>query len=132
MSAALVVVDDVTTIVNLRVDDHPNPLAELARLLRSSSAFRAYFRATDALFAGQSAKALSEIEDALAVLPENENLRFVRAVALLFNGRVEEARTEMRALVATRSTWITIVESFASKGVLPLPPDLDVDSFLRP
>jgi uncharacterized Ntn-hydrolase superfamily protein len=40
-SAALLVVDGTSTVVDLRVDDHPESLAELTRLLRSNDAFRA-------------------------------------------------------------------------------------------
>jgi Flp pilus assembly protein TadD len=101
-------------------------------LLRSNDAFRAYFRARDALFAGQSAEALAEIERAITILPDDENIRFLRAGALLFNNRVAAAQSEIRALIARRPAWQTIIESLASKGLLALPPDLDVDSFLRP
>jgi len=100
--------------------------------LRSNDAFRAYFRARDALFAGQSAEALAEIERAVTILPDDENIRFLRAGALLFNNRVAAAQSEIRALIARRPAWQTIIESLASKGLLALPPDLDVDSFLGP
>ena len=132
MSASLLVVDATTTVADLRVDDHPEPLVELTRLLRSNDAFRAYIRARDALLAGQSAEALAEIERAVTIRPDDENIRFLRAGALLFNNRVAAAQSEIRALIARRPAWQTIIESLASKGLLALPPDLDVDSFLRP
>jgi hypothetical protein len=50
----------------------------------------------------------------------------------LFNNRVAAAQSEIHALIAKRPAWQTIVESLASKGLLALPPDLDVVSFLRP
>jgi hypothetical protein len=131
-SAALLVVDGTSTVVDLRVDDHPESLAELTRLLRSNDAFRAYLRARDALFASQSAEAMAEIERAVTILPDDENIRFLHAGALLFNNRVAAAQSEIRALIAKRPAWQTIIESLASKGLLALPPDLDVDSFLRP
>lgn len=130
MSAALVVVDDNGPIVDLRVDDHPDPISELTRLLDASRAFRAYFRATDALFGGQPDVARSEVEHALALRPGDENMRFLRAGALLFSGRPDEAQAELQSLIAQRPSWRTVVESFAAKGLLVVPDSVDVETFL--
>jgi len=38
---------------------------------------------------------------------------------------------EMRKLVADRRSWETIVRSFAAKGLLALPPEVDLESMLH-
>jgi uncharacterized Ntn-hydrolase superfamily protein len=138
MSAALVVVDGAPTDdaharpkVDLRVDDHPRPLDELSRLARVATAFRGFNRASDALFGGRADEGLREIDAALVVLPDDENLRFLRAGALVFCGRTDEAAEVTRKLVAARPSWATIIRSFATKGLLPVPAGVDVESLVR-
>src|SRR4051794_15013028 len=132
MSAALLIVDGTPSAdgpgvptLSLRVDDHPRPLEELARLAEVARAFHSFGKATDAMFSGRADDALREIDAALAILPEDENLRFLRAGALLFCGRIDEARVEIQQLVRGRASWATIVRSFAAKRLLPVPSDLD-------
>ncbi len=138
MSAALLVVDgnpngDVHAMpkVDLRVDDHPRPLDELRDLRRTAVAFRGFGAASNALMSGQAEEALREIDAALVILPDDENLRFLRAGALVFCGRGEEAGAITRRLVAGRPSWATIIRSFATKGLLPVPPEADIDSMLQ-
>jgi uncharacterized Ntn-hydrolase superfamily protein len=138
MSAALVVVDAEAigdqpgrATIDLRVDDHRDPLDELARLVRVADAFRGYGRGTDSLLGGDPDGALRELEAALELLPDDENLQFLYSGALIFSGRIDEGQTITRKLVAARPSWETIIRSFASKGLLPLPDGLDVDSFVR-
>ncbi len=130
MSAAMLVVDDAAKVIDIRVDDHPSPLDELARLLDIASAFRSFTRGSDALFAGRAEDALREIDAALAIIPDDENVRFLRAGALMFSGRTDDGQAVLRALVAARPSWATILRSFAAKGLLPAPAGLDVETFL--
>jgi len=128
MSAAMLVVGEIA--VDLRVDDHPEPVEELTRLSRVATAFRGFGRSTDALFSGDPDEALRQIDAALALCPADENLRFMRSGALVFSGRVEEAGTIVRELVAARPSWATVIRSFAHKGLMPLPEGIDVESFI--
>ncbi len=139
MAAALLVVDGekraeatAGVLVDIRVDHHDRPLDELARLLRASDAFASYFRAIDAMGAGDAVGALAEIERATIALPDDENIRFARAGALMLAGRVDEGRAVLRSLVADRPGWTTIARSLAEQGLFPTPPDVDLEEFLRP
>jgi uncharacterized Ntn-hydrolase superfamily protein len=138
MSAALVVVEATPAedprggvVVDLRVDAHDAPLDELRRVLDVRNAYRHNAAATDALVAGDIDTAAREIDAALALLPADENFRFLKAGVLIFSGHVDDGRALTRALVAERPTWATVIRSFAVKGLLPLPDDLDVESFIR-
>jgi hypothetical protein len=138
MSAALVVVDGSAVegqpsraTIDVRVDDHADPLDELARLLRVAEAFRAYGRGTDSLFGGDAGGALREIEAALKLLPDDENLQFLYSGALIYAGRIDEGQAITRRLVAARPSWETVIRSFATKGLLPIPEGLDADAFVR-
>jgi uncharacterized Ntn-hydrolase superfamily protein len=138
MSAALLVVDGQVVedpgggvVVDLRVDRSEDPLADLARLLDAADAFAAHDRASDQLFGGDPASALTTIDGALAILPGDENLRFLRSGALVATGAVDEGMAEVRALVAARPTWEVIVRSVADKGLLTLPAGLAIDDLFR-
>jgi hypothetical protein len=130
MSAALVVVDGEPADepwagrrIDLRVDRHERPVEELARLLDASDAFRCFDRGVQALLAGDGTTALAELDIGLTILPEEENLRFPRAGALMLGGRPEEAEAELASLVRDRRSWQTVIDSFASKGLMRLPAD---------
>jgi hypothetical protein len=137
MSAALLVVDgerrdddpNAGVLVDVRVDAHEQPLAELARLVRTADAFARYFRAVDAIGAGDNDGALREIEIAHALLPQDENILFVRAGALLATGDVDQGRAVMQHLVQHRPSWATILRSFAGKGLIALPPGIEIEEF---
>jgi len=134
MSAALLVVEGSPpqqpgggTVVDLRVDRSEDPLGELVRLLDAADAFADYDRATDELFGGDPVAALTSIDRALETLPGEENLRLIRAGALLAAGAIDDGLAEIRALVGGRPTWEVIVRGFASRGFVTLPEGLSID-----
>lgn len=136
LSAALIVVDaerrDVRTtpLVDLRVDCSDDPLRELRRLLDTSEAFQRFYAAYIALASDDTEIALREIEAALAVLPDEGNMRFLRARALLARGDMDRGRAELRSLIASRRSWEIILRSFAAKGRLAMPGSLSIDAVL--
>ena len=86
---ALVVVEGVVpaapgggTVVDLRVDRSEDPIGDLTRLLVAADSYAGFGRAVDQLFGGDPAAALTTVDDALALLPGEENLRFLRSGAL--------------------------------------------------
>jgi len=138
MSAALLVVEGRPqdqagdgTVVDLRVDRSDDPLGELARLLDVADAFAGYNLAVEQLFGDDPSAALETIDRALQNLPGEDNLRFVRAGALLASGATDAAVTELRSLIAGRPSWEVVVRSFATKGLIALPEGLSVDAVLR-
>jgi uncharacterized Ntn-hydrolase superfamily protein len=137
MSAALLVVDGqrsdawMRPLVDLRVDRADDPLRELRRLVDASEAFGHSYRATMALWRGDGLDdALRDVDHALAALPGEPNLRFVRAGVLLALGDIERGGEELRSLVAAKPTWDTIVRSFAATGRLNLPEPYSIDALL--
>jgi uncharacterized Ntn-hydrolase superfamily protein len=134
MSAVLVVVSGERgdpwegRLVDLRVDRSEDPLGALHALLDASDAYQRFGRAVDALFGGDADASLAHLDDALALLPDEENLRFLRNGALLARGDVDAARAELHALLARRPTWEIVVRSFAAKGLFALPASTSVDA----
>jgi uncharacterized Ntn-hydrolase superfamily protein len=136
MSAALLVVAGEPAdswagrLVDVRVDRSADPLGELDRLCTAADAFTRFGQAADALSAGDASSALASVDAGLAELPGEENLLFLRAGALLASGNAEQARAELRTLLARRPALETLVRSFAAKGLLMLPPGTSLDALL--
>jgi uncharacterized Ntn-hydrolase superfamily protein len=138
MSAAMKIVDgerrddpDDGVVVDIRVDRHDRPIDELARLLTASDAFAHYFRAVHAIGAGDIDGLRREIGAAHDLLPREENILFVHAGALFFDGKIDEGRAELRELVANRPSWATVIRSFAEEGLFAMPPGVDLEELLR-
>jgi hypothetical protein len=106
-------------LVDLRVDRHPHPLDELARLLDAAEAFRDFSDGVDALATGDGDRALAILDHGLALLPGEENLRFPRAGALALAGQPDAAAAEIGALIESRPSWSIVVDSFVAKGLMP-------------
>ena len=114
------------TVVDFRVDRSADPLGDLAALLDAADAYAGFNRAVDQLYGGDPAAALATIDEALLKLPGEANLRFVRSGALAGTGDTAAGLDEMRALVAERPTWETVIRGFAAKGLLTLPDGIEL------
>lgn len=107
-------------LVDLRVDDHPRPLAELRRLLRLHQAY-------EAMNAGDTAFAKGDVQEALRLYargtelaPEIVELPFWKAVTLFSAGREEEALPIFRAVFAQEpGRWTELVKRLPKSGMLP-------------
>lgn len=138
MSAAIVVVGSAVPndpwdgqLLNVRVDRSGDPLSDLARLLDAADAYDGFNRAVDTLMGGDPAAALAHADDALRVLPGEENVRFVRSGAMAALGDTNGAGSEIRSLIEGRPSWETIIRSFADEGLLAVPPGTTLDSIIH-
>jgi hypothetical protein len=118
------------TLIDLRVDRSDDPLGDLGGLVDAHDAYTAFHRGVAELFGGDPVAALEAVDAGLHTLPGEENLRFLRAGALMATGSVEAGIAEVRALIAERPTWQVIVRSFARKGLLTLPNGVTINSVL--
>ena len=92
--------------VDLRVDDHPDPLGELRRLLRLRSAYRA--------MRGPPGPS----EDDLEALPELDR-RWAAIFGATAAGRLDEARGRLRPLLEEEPRWSDFVRSLGDRELLP-------------
>ena len=84
--------------IDFSVPDHPDPIAELRRLVTVDRSYRALRRAQTALAEGQEALALHQLSLAER-LPHGVELDFWRALALFELGKVEAAVETMAEVV---------------------------------
>jgi uncharacterized Ntn-hydrolase superfamily protein len=92
---------------DLRVDDHPEPLRELRRLLDLEEAYRAQTR-SDGRAAAARAGGLAELD-----------VRWAEILDAAHAGDVERARELLAPLLAEEPRWAVYARTLASRGFLP-------------
>jgi uncharacterized Ntn-hydrolase superfamily protein len=125
-SAAILVVKGVASgkpwadkVVDLRVEDHPEPLAELRRLLRLRRAYD-FEDAGDAFIAAQRPdSALRAYAEAARLAPDVVELQFWAAVSMYTTGRRDEALKTFRTVFARERRWVDVVPRLARAGLFP-------------
>ncbi len=105
-------------IVDLRVEDHADPVGELRRLLRVHRAYRRMNEGDRALEAGDVAGALEAYAGAERLLPENVEVRFWHAVTLANLGRLEEALARFGEIFARDTAWRSLAARLVPLGLL--------------
>src|SRR5918999_905344 len=125
-SSALVVVAPRATgrptedrLFDLRVDDHPDPVAELRRLLGLSRAYERVDVGDELAAAGDVQAALAEYEAAHAEQPDSAELAFWHGVALAANGREQEARALLDRAYAQGEGWRELLRRLPEAGLFP-------------
>jgi uncharacterized Ntn-hydrolase superfamily protein len=128
-SAALLVVRIAATerpwedrLVDLRVEDHPRPLVELARLLATHRAYEHMNLGDLALERGLPVEAATEYGKALALYPGSAEARFWYGVTLSGAGRRAEAAVRLRRLFRRRPAWRVLARRLREQGLLGLDP----------
>jgi uncharacterized Ntn-hydrolase superfamily protein len=130
-SAALIVVADKSTgrqwadrRFDLRIDDHPEPLKELRRLLTLHRAYNHMNAGDLAVEKGDHEGALREYSAAARLAPDNAEMVYWHAVALVNMGRVEESLPLFRRVFAADKNWATLTPRLPKSGLLPDDPKI--------
>jgi uncharacterized Ntn-hydrolase superfamily protein len=125
-SAALVVVAPRASgrptedrLFDLRVDDHPDPVAELRRLLALSRAYERVDIGDELAAAGNVEAALAEYAAAHSEQPDSAELAFWHGVALAANGREDEARPLLERAYAQGEGWRELLRRLPEAGLFP-------------
>ncbi len=130
-SAALLVVSGKPTghtwedrVFDLRVDDHPEPLQELRRLVKLQRAYN-HMNAGDLAVEHKDAeRGLREYAAAEALVPDSAEMVFWHAVALVNMKRVDESLPLFRRVFAMDPNWRTLTPRLPKAGLLPNDPKL--------
>jgi uncharacterized Ntn-hydrolase superfamily protein len=125
-SAALVVVAGKPTgkpwadrVFDLRVDDSPEPLKELRRLVTLNRAYNHMNAGDLAVEKKDNEGALREYSAAEKLVPDNAEMIYWHAVALVNMNRVEEALPLFRRVFAMDRNWATLTPRLTKPGLLP-------------
>lgn len=105
-------------IIDLRVDDHENPVQELNRLLRT---YRAYEYMNDgdlAVEEGNMQKAKELYGKAEEMFPQNLEMKYWHAITLANNGQIEEARQMLQSIYRKNRDWRELTRRLPKVGLL--------------
>ena len=110
-------------LIDLRVEDHPDPVQEIKRLLK---VFRAYehMNAGDvAVEKGDEKLALQEYGAAQKLQPENLEMKYWQAVSLVNTGKFEMALPIFKEVFAEDMNWKILTPRLISPGLLVISKD---------
>ena len=130
-SAAILIVKGESTgkpwsdrVMELRVEDHPEPVKELRRLV---SVHRAY----DAMNEGDREMAVNNLDGALKAygaaakqLPDNPEVKYWAAVTMITAGQEKEALAYFKEVFAKDPNWVEVTKRLPKSGLLPDDPAL--------
>ncbi|HYP04753.1 MAG TPA: DUF1028 domain-containing protein [Bryobacteraceae bacterium] len=124
-SAALIVVRAKPTgrpwtdrIFDLRVDDHPEPLKELRRLVTLQRAYNHMNEGDLAVEAKDHPRALREYSAAAALVPGNVEMVYWHAIALANMQRVNDALPLFQRVFASDANWRELTRRLPKAGLL--------------
>jgi uncharacterized Ntn-hydrolase superfamily protein len=106
-------------IVDLRVEDSPDPLGELRRLVRVHRAYRHMDAGDNCATKKDWACAAREYGAAEQFLPEQMEVVFWHAVTLATAGQVEQALPLFKKIFAREPKWAELVDRLPAAGLLP-------------
>ncbi len=125
-SAAMVIVsgeptgiDWKDTKLSLRIEDHPNPLDELKRLIRVHRAYQHANMGDHYMETNEIDKALKEYDMASKYYPENPELPYWKAVSLTTSGRVDDALPIFNEVFTINPNLKTLTPRLVKSGLLP-------------
>lgn len=101
-------------LLDVRVDDHPQPLAELRRLARVSEAYRLMGELESTTDDERPVE--DRYADARRLAPDAMELVFWRGIELALAGNVAAARSELAIAFAADPTWRQALEHVARAG----------------
>lgn len=104
--------------IDLRIDDHPEPLKELERLLKVHHAYDHMNRGDLAVEQGDMTLALEEYAAAEALMPKNLEMKYWTAVAMASNGRIEAALPIFKVVFKVDDNWRELTRRLPASGLI--------------
>lgn len=104
-------------LVDLRVEDHPEPLVELRRLLNIQRAYEAMNRGDELLSEGKVKEAFLAYDTGARLAPEIDELPFWQAVTLAESGKVEESLPIFARVFKADPNWALLLQRLPAAGL---------------
>lgn len=106
-------------VVDLRVDDHSEPLRELQRLLYVSRSIDHFAAGDDALEKGDAGTAIKEFDVAIKLAGDNVEMAFWSALSLALKGMVDLALPIFRKVFLKDRNWVELLRRLPKAGTVP-------------
>lgn len=109
---------------DLRVEDHPEPVPELKRLLRYRRGYEWVSRGDELLTAKEYDRALDAYAKGMKLVPEVLELKYWVGVALLSGGRTDRGMKILREVFEQEGDWKEITKGIAQTGSPKIDPQV--------
>ena len=110
-------------IIDLRVEDHDEPVKELGRLVKLYRAYKHMDKGDLAMEHDDMESALKEYDSALNMFPNNLEMKFWTAVTLANNEKIEEASKIFKEVFNKDNNWRILAERLPKSELLTLSDD---------
>jgi len=104
--------------IDIRVEDHPEPLKELNRLLKLWRAYENMDKGDIAMEKGDTNKALEEYNTAREMFPDNLEMKYWNAISLANNNQMEAALPLLKEIFEKDNNWRILTERLPEVEVL--------------
>ncbi|MEM9680999.1 MAG: tetratricopeptide repeat protein, partial [Bacteroidota bacterium] len=108
-------------IMNLRVEDHDDPIAELERLMKVHKAYDYMNKGDLAMEVGDSKKAEELYLSAQRLFPDNLEMQYWYAINLLNNKDYKKAYPILKSIFENDRNWQTLVPRLVKSKLLVIP-----------
>lgn len=123
-SAALFVADAVKSqepwqhmLVDIRVDDHLQPIKELKRLLNIHKAYQLMNEGDDHMAQNKKEKARESYQKAAQLAPDYQEFQFWQAVTLADTGNLDDAIPLFKVLFEKNLAWADLLQRLPASGL---------------
>ena len=130
-SAALIVVSGKSSgvawkdrLFDLRIEDHPDPVKELRRLLDLNKAYNHMNLGDEYLTENKIDEAMKAYTKAMEMYPDNAEMVFWPAVTLAASGKLEQSLPLFKKVFAMDENWAILLPRLPKVGQLPDDPAL--------
>ena len=106
--------------IDLRVDDSEDPIKEIKRLLKVHRAYEYMNEGDLAIEENDMEKALIEYGKAQSLFPENIEMSFWKAIALLNNGKKEDAKKIFKIVFKENINWKKLIYRLPKSGIISM------------
>ncbi|MFX0011694.1 MAG: DUF1028 domain-containing protein, partial [Candidatus Hermodarchaeota archaeon] len=105
-------------LIDLRVEDHEQPVEELTRVLRLYRAYKHMDEGDLAMEHSDMKAALKEYDTALNMFPKNLEMKFWTAVTLANNQKIERAIELFKEVFSVDNNWRLLAERLPKSDLL--------------
>lgn len=104
--------------IDIRVEDHPEPLEELNRLLKLRRAYEIMDKGDIAVEKGDEDKALEEFNSAREICPNNVEMKYWTAISLANIKRFDDAFPLFKEIFTVDNNWRILTERLPDVDLL--------------
>jgi uncharacterized Ntn-hydrolase superfamily protein len=105
-------------VVDLRVDDHVNPIIEIERLLKVQRAYEFMNEGDLMVEINEMEKAMNAYNAAMKMFPENLEMKYWTAITLANNGKTEKANAMLHEIYTIDENWRELTKRLPKVGLL--------------